>query len=77
MLEMKTILMKGSACWENRPSSSYNSAMWAEGGSTPLTRGQNDESAEVEKDLLISELDKVVKLVNITETKSKGICSTG
>jgi hypothetical protein len=51
--------------------------MWAEGGSTPLTRGQNDESAEVEKDLLISELDKVVKLVNITETKSKGICSTG
>ena len=36
----------------------------------PLTRAQNDEPAEVEKDLLRSELDKVVQFVNITETKS-------
>ena len=36
----------------------------------PLTRAQIDEPTEVEKDLLRSELDKVVELVNITETKS-------
>ena len=36
----------------------------------PLTRAQKDEPAEVEKDLLRSELDKVVELVNIIETKS-------
>ena len=36
----------------------------------PLTRAQNNEPAEVEKDLLRSELDKVVQFVNITETKS-------
>jgi hypothetical protein len=36
----------------------------------PLTRAQKDEPAEVEKELLRSELDIVVELVNITESKS-------